>query len=200
MTELSLENKIKEESTQAIEAIRQKEEDEIKKLDEAYAADMESFRKQTETEAEARINQELSRLSNRAVLERRKFNLQMIQSFIEKIVDEVAKEIRNHPQYKQFLFKAVLEVTGNTSIDVEIHIKPEDMIWEKEILATVESADKNRKIVIKGDPGVHWGGCIIFDKNGGRIFTHTLERVYFRKSPLIRERVLKILTDHGYKV
>lgn len=196
MTESGLENQIREESARAIEAIREKEEHEIKQLDEAYAAEMNKFRKQTEAETEARIDQELSRLSNRAVLERRKFNLQTIESFIEKMVDEVAKEIRGNPQYKQFLLKAIRDTTGKTSSDVEIHIKSEDKAWEKEILAAVESADKNRNIVIKGDPGIHWGGFIIFDKNGGRIFNYTLERVYFRKSITIRQNILKILTKH----
>ncbi|MEN6622203.1 MAG: hypothetical protein ABFD50_11705 [Smithella sp.] len=196
MTESALENQIREESARAIEAIRKKEELDIKQLDEAYAADMESFRKQAEADTEARINQELSRLSNRAVLERRKFNLQTIESFIEKMVDEVAKEIRNHPHYKLFLLKGIRDMTAKTSSDVEIHIKPEDRAWEQEILAAVESADKNHNIVIKGDPGVHWGGSIIFDQNGGRIFNDTLERIYFRKSLIIRQKVLKILIDH----
>lgn len=196
MTESPLEKSIRDESARAIEAIRQKEENEIKKLDEIYAADMNSFWKQAEAETEARINQELYRLSNRAILERRKFNLQSIERFTEKMMDEVTKEIRNNAKYKQFLLKAVRDVTGKTTSEVEIHITPDDRTWEKDILAAVESAGKQHDIFIKEDPEVRWGGCIIFD-NGGRIFNYTLERIYFRRSSLIRQKIMRILMEHA---
>ncbi len=196
MTESALEKSIRDESARAIDAVRKKEALEIKQLDEAYAADMNSFRKQAGAETEARINQELSRLSNRAILERRKFKLQSTESFINSMVDEVAKEIRNNPQYKNFLLEAVRDATGKTSADAEIHIKPEDRAWEKEILAALETNDKNQNIAIKRDPHVRWGGCLVFDKEGGRIFNHTLERIYFRKFNLIRQKIMKILSEH----
>lgn len=196
MDESPLENSIREESARAIDAVKRKEELEIKQLNDAYAADMESFRKRIEAETKARINQELSRISNRAILERRKFNLQTIESFIEKIVDEVAKEIRSNPLYKRFLMEAVRDAAGKTSADIEIHIKPEDMPRKKEILAAAKTTDKNRNIAIKGDSGIHWGGCLVFDKKDGRIFNKTLDRIYFRKSTLIRQKILKIYSEH----
>lgn len=199
MTESPLENQIKKESAQAIDAVRKKEELEIKKLEEAYSTDINASRKQTEVETDARIKQELSRLSNKAILDLRKFKLQSTENFINSKVNEVAKEIRDNPQYKQFLLEAIRDATGKTSADVEIHIKPEDRIWEKEILAAVETKNKNRNIIIKSDPEIHWGGCLVIDKEGGRIFNHTLERIYFRKSTLIRQKIMKILSEHFHE-
>lgn len=197
MTVSPLESSIREESARAIAAIREKEALEIRQIDEAYTADIDSFRKQAETETETRLQQELSRLSNRAILERRKFELLSMESFINTMVNEVAKEIRNNPQYRQFLLKAVRDAAEKISTGIEVRLNPEDLIWEKEILTTIKTAGGNRNVIIKGDPGVRWGGCLVFDKEGGRIFNHTLERIYFRKSPLIRQKIIKIMTEHA---
>ena len=113
MDKTTLENSIREESARAIAAIKEKEALEIRQLDETYAAEIESFRKQTEAETEARLQQELSKLENRAILERRKLKLQSVEQFINRMVDEVVKGIRDNPHYKQFLLDAVLQCCRN---------------------------------------------------------------------------------------
>ncbi|MGV8073547.1 MAG: hypothetical protein AB2L11_03145 [Syntrophobacteraceae bacterium] len=199
MEKSTLESSIREESVRAIAAIKEKEAAEIRRLEEIYTAEIENFRRQTEAETEARIRQEVSRLENRAVLDRRKYKLLRVEQFINCTVEEVVEGIRDNPHYKQFLLDAVCTAVGQTTTGVEVRLKTEDLALEKEILNAVKATGRTRGIVIKQDPNVQWGGCLVLDETGGRIFNNTLERIYFRKSLLIRRMVIKILADHPQK-
>ena len=198
MTVSPLENSIREESARAVAAVKEKEADEIRHLEETYTAEIENFRKQAEADTEARLQQEISRLSNRAVLERRKLELQGMEQFIVHLVDEIMKSIRDNPLYKQFVLDALLDVAKEIPADMEVRLHPEDLALENDILASLAAAGRNQDIGIKSDPAIHWGGGLIYDEAGNRIFNFTLERIYYRKSLLIRQRIVKILTNHAH--
>ncbi len=196
MTVSPLENSIREEAQRAIAAIREKEASEIRHLEEAYAAELENFRRQTGADTETRLQQEISRLSNRAVLERKKLELQSLERFISNLVDEVMDAIKDHPLYRQFVLDTLLDTVGKIPAALEVRLQPEDLALENDILASLAAAGRKQDIAIKPEPAIRWGGCLIYDEAGGRIFNHTLDRIYHRKSLIIRQMVVKILTDH----
>ncbi len=197
MTISPLENSIREESARAIAAIKEKEALEIRQMEEAYASELDSFRQQAEADTDTRLQQEISRISNRAVLERRKLELQSREQFINRLVDEVMKSIRDNPLYKQFVLDALLDIAREIPAGLEVRLKPEDLVLEKDIPAYLAAAGENQNIVIKPEPAIRWGGCLVYDDAGSRIFNHTLERIYYRKSILIQQRIVKILMDHA---
>lgn len=197
MDNTTLENSIQEESARAIAAIKEKAALEVQRLEERYAAELERFRKKVVDETEARLKQELFRLENIAMLERKKLRLVSLERFINRMVDDVMKGIRSHPRYRQFLVDAACSAVAQISGDLEVRLKPEDLAFEPNIAEAIRAAGSHQRMVIKADAGVQWGGCLVLDQADGRIFNHSLERIYFRKVLLIRRKAMKILLDHA---
>jgi len=192
-----LERSIREESENTIRAVRQKEASEIRRLDDAYAAEVEDFRKKTDRETGARIGQEISRLENKGMLERRKMKLCSMEGFIDDIVDEAVRDLRNTPDYKKFLIDAIGEAVSRVQGRAVVCLNREDLVHEQEIRAAMRSEHRDPDITVKEDSGIRWGGCIIHDEQGGRIFNSTLERIFFRKSTVIRHEIMKSLIGKG---
>lgn len=197
MDNTTLENSIQEESARVIAAIREKAALEVQRLEERYAAELERFRKQVVDETEARLKQELFRLENIAMLERKKLKLVSVERFINRMVDDVMKQIRSHPRYRQFVVDAACIAVAQISGDMKVRLNPEDLAFEPDIAAAIRAAGSHQRMVIQADAGVQWGGCLVLDEAQGRIFNHTLERIYFRKALLIRRKAMKILMDHA---
>jgi vacuolar-type H+-ATPase subunit E/Vma4 len=195
MDKNTLESSIKAESERAIAVIKEKEAAEIKRLDEIFATEMDGFRKEAKADTEARLQQELSKISNKATLERRKLRLTSLEDFINRTVDEVVKNLRKNLHYKQFLINVVCDAAGGISGVAEVHLKSEDLVLEKEILEAIKAKCSCESVFIKGDPGIKWGGCLVLDDAGSRIFNNTIERIYLRKSLMIRRKVMKMLMD-----
>jgi flagellar biosynthesis/type III secretory pathway protein FliH len=188
----SLESAIRDKAENAIREIARLEAEQIKKLDEAYTAELEDFRKQSAARTDAKISQESARVKNRAVLEVRKLKLKRLEEFITRTVEEIAKGIRDNPRYKNFLLYAVRDAIRLIPKGAEIGIKKEDFNLEKDILQAVEE-EGGRDASVREDRNIKWGGCIIVDAPGGRIFDGTIERACYRKSPVIRLEVMRAL-------
>jgi len=189
----SLENSIRNEAEQQILAIARKEAEEIKGLDDAFAAEIDGFRNLTKTQTDARIRQESSKIENRAGLELKKLKIRGIEAFIGRAVEAAMKTIRDNPNYKKFLLDRLCDAVGRIPAEAEIHLEAKDLILEKEIRTALKAAGVDREIVILEDNRIRWGGCIIVDVSGGRIFDSTIERIYFRKSLLIRREVMRVM-------
>lgn len=195
MDNTTLEDSIRRASEEMIVGIREKEARELERLDEDCAAEIERFRKKTQEETQARMDQELSRLENRAVLERKKLKLTTVERFIHRIVDDVMKGIRSHPRYRQFLVDAAAGAAAEIPGNVEVRLAPNDGVYGNEIDEALRAAGGDRQIRIEADAGIGWGGCLVVDSARGRIFNRTLERIYFRKALQIRRKALQILQD-----
>jgi vacuolar-type H+-ATPase subunit E/Vma4 len=195
MDKTSLESSIRKESERAIRKIKETEVSEIKKLDETCAVEIEDFGKKFRAETDEKIRQELSRLKNRALLDRKKLKLRIIEEFINRIVIKAVKKIRNDQQYKKFLSDTIHAAVGQIQTGAEVYLQKEDIALGREIVNSVKAVGGTPDIIIKEDNTIPWGGCIVHDEQGGRIFNATIERIYFRKSLAIRREILRILKE-----
>jgi len=193
--EPSLESAIREEAGRVIADIARKEAAEIKKLNDTYAAELEDFKIKTMARTETRIRQESSKVENRAGLDLKKFKLRSVEAFISRMVADVAEEIRDNPHYKKFLLAAISDAIGRIPAGAEVRLKSEDLARERDIREALEIAAGTREIAMVEDKTIMWGGCIIVDVAGGRIFDSTIERIYFKKSSAIRREAMTLLNN-----
>lgn len=195
MDKTSLESAIRDEAESTIRAITRKEAEEIKRLNDAYAVELEDFKNRTEARTDAKIKHESSKAENRTGLDLKKLKLKSVEAFINRTVEEVARGIRDNPHYKRFLLDAIGDAVDRIPTGAEVRLKSEDLAYEQEIRKNIEVEGKTRDITFVEDKTIKWGGCIIIDVPGGRIFDSTIERIYFRKSPEIRREVMKLLVN-----
>ena len=193
MGKTSLENAIRDEAEQAIRAIALKEAKEIKRLDDTYAAEIDDFKKRIREQMDAKISQESYRLKNRTSLDLKKSKLKIIEKFMSRILEETMQTVRDNPKYKRFLLDAIAHAAGQIQSGAELRLRREDLVFEEEIRKAVKKVRGDGDIVIMEDNTIKWGGCIIVDVSGGRIFDSTIERTWFRKSALIRREVMGLL-------
>ncbi len=198
MNETPLEISIREESEQAIETIRSKEAEEKSRLEEEWAVEIEEFRGASRAGTDRRIEQALSQIEHRGILDRRKLALRAIEDFIGRTVDEIMKEIREDPRYKAFLLKTIGEAAAFIP-GAEIRLGPEDMALAKDIEAEIKRAGIDTDVSVQEDPQIGWGGALLKDRKTGRLLNGTVERIYFRKSTAIRRELMNIFREFGLK-
>jgi hypothetical protein len=195
MDPMSLEEAIRHEAAQQIRSLCQRESDEIRKLDDAYAAELGAFKDRVQAQTDARIGLESSKAENRSFLDLKKFKLKSLETFITRTVGESLARIRDSPKYKKFLLEAIAGALGVIPAGAEIRLRGEDLALEKELREALKTVNGSKDMVFREDSSIRWGGCIVIDVPGGRILDGTIERVYFRKSLAIRREVMRILAD-----
>jgi len=198
MDKTPLENSIREESRSAIRSIKEKEEAEIKELDAACDAEIAAFKEKIEAQTRLRIQQEVFKVKNRGIVQRRKHKLGFVEKFITGIVDEAVKEIRHDVRYKNFLLGAISDALDHMQDSAVVGLKKEDFVYGEEIKNAPRKSGKETDISITPDDTIIWGGCIVHDAGGGRIFNSTIERICFRKLSTIRREVVLILKERGF--
>jgi len=198
--EIGLINSIKENSAGKIHVIKQQSNDEIKKLNERYVSDIEEFKRKSDDETSNKVNQELSKIRNRTLIEKKKLQLRIIEDFIATIIEEAIRELRSSDKdrYKEFLQDSVDEslsqIKGGEAL---VYISEEDMGLEginiKETI--MQKAGHSPDISIAVDKGITQGGAIVVDKERGLYYNSTIERIVYRKYHEIRKEVSKILSE-----
>jgi len=199
MDETPLERSIKEEAERTIEDIRRKEADEIVRLEERYATDMETLRKEHRAETDRRIAQESSRIEHRKNLDRKKQMLRIVEDFIGVTVVDAVRDIKEDPQYVTFLQHTIHDALDIIPAGAEIRMKKEDLTLGKAIVDALKATGKSGDVIIQEDNSIAWGGCVVRDQKKGCILNGAVARIYFRKSPAIRVEVLNILKKYGLK-
>jgi hypothetical protein len=189
----SLENAIRNEAEHQILAISQREAEEIKKLDNAFDSGLDEFRKTIQSQTDARIRQESSKIENRASLDLKKLKIRSIEALTNRAVEEAMQTIRSNSNYKKFLLDAIIDAVGHIKTGAEIHLKKEDLVFSNDIMDALNVSGTKSDAAIIEVSRIKWGGCIIVDVSEGRIFDSTIERIYFRKSLLIRREAMRQL-------
>ena len=200
--EKGLINSLRESSAHKKSVIMQQAEDEISKLERSYISDIEELKKKINDETTSKIDQELSKIRNRALIEKKKLQLRIIEDFIATMVEEAIGELRGSgkDRYKEFLLDSVDEslsqIKGGEAL---VYISEEDMGLEginiKETI--MQKAGHSPDISIAADKGITQGGAIVIDKERGLYYNSTVERIVYRKYDEIRKKVLNILSERN---
>jgi vacuolar-type H+-ATPase subunit E/Vma4 len=200
--EAGLINSLRESSAHKKAVIMQQADDEIRKLEKSYISDIEELKKKINDETTSKIDQELSKIRNRALIEKKKLQLRIIEDFIATMIEEAIRELRSSgkDRYKEFLLDSVDEslsqIKGREAL---VYISEEDMMLEgansKETI--MQKAGHSPDISIVVDKGITQGGAIVFDKERGLYYNSTIERIVYRKYDEIRKEVLSILAERN---
>jgi len=198
--EAGLINSLRESSAHKKAVIMQQADDEIRKLKKSYISDIEELKKKINDETTSKIDQELSKIQNRALIEKKKLQLRIIEDFIATMIQEAIRELRSSGKdtYKEFLLDSVDEslsqINGREAL---VYISEEDMRMEgTNIKETImQKAGHSPDISIVVDKGITQGGAIVFDKERGLNYNSTIERIVYRKFDEIRKKVLNILSE-----
>lgn len=191
----ALESAIRDEAARKIRDIVRSEADEIRKIDDACAAEIGDFRHRMSAQTDARVGQEASKAKSRAVLELKKLRLKGFEAFILRVVEEAAERIREDVRYKRFLLGAIVNAVGRIAAEAEVRLHAADLVFADEIRGTLEKSGR-KDVAIVADVTIKWGGCVVVDKAAGRIFDNTIERSCFRKAQAIRREVMRMLDSH----
>jgi vacuolar-type H+-ATPase subunit E/Vma4 len=200
--ETGLINSLRENSATKISVIKQQADDEIDKLNKEYNSNIEKLRKEINDETSSRIDQEVSKIRNRALIEKKKLQLRIIEDFIATMIEEAISELRRSgkDRYKEFLLDSVdvslSQIQGGEAL---VYVSEEDMGQEDMNIkeAIMRKAGHSPDISIAVDRGITQGGAIVVDKERGLYYTSTIERIVYRKYDEIRKEVLSILSERN---
>jgi len=198
--EAGLINSLRESSAHKKAVIMQQADDEIRKLERSYISDIEELKKKINDETTSKIDQELSKIQNRAHIEKKKLQLRIIEDFIATMIEEAIRELRtsDKDRYKEFLLDSVDEslsqIKGGEAL---VYISEEDMMLEgaNSKGTIMQKAGHSPDISIVVDKGITQGGAIVFDKERGLYYNSTIERIVYRKFNEIRKKVSNILSE-----
>ena len=200
--ETGLINSLRENSASKINVTKQQSEYEINKLNERYISDIERFREKINDETSSKIDQELSKIRNRALIEKKKLRLRIIEDFIATMIEEAIGELRSSgkDRYKKFLLDAVDESLSQIKGgEVLVYISEEDMgLKEMNIEeAIMQKTGHSPDISIAVDQGITQGGAIVVEEERGLYYNSTIERIVYRKYDEIRKEVFNILSERN---
>jgi vacuolar-type H+-ATPase subunit E/Vma4 len=200
--ETGLINSLRENSATKISVIKQQADDEINKLNKGYISEIEKLKKEIDDETSSKIDEEVSKIRNRALIEKKKLHLRIIEDFVATMIEEAIGELRrsSKDRYKEFLLDSVdaslSQIEGGEAL---VYVSEEDMGLEdiniKE--AIMRKAGHSPDISIAVDKGITQGGAIVVDKERGLYYTSTIERIVYRKYDEIRKEVLSILSERN---
>lgn len=198
MENTALENSIREEAHRAIEAVKEREALELKQLDESYAADIAERRNEADSEIAERLEWERSRIANRGVLEQRKLRLRAMEDLAEGTVETAFQVIGNDPRYKAFLLRLITGCLDQVTGEARIGLRKEDLRFRKDIEDAIGASGRTAPWMIEEDSTLQRGGAIVEDRERGRVLNGAVDRIYFRKSAMIRREVMDVLKKHGF--
>ncbi|OPL13808.1 MAG: hypothetical protein AVO39_09920 [delta proteobacterium MLS_D] len=198
-TTSTLETSIREEARRAVEAVAERQAEEIKEMDKIYAEEIDRYRERVEDETRSRIDWERSRIASRGVLEIRKLRLRSLDELTEDCVEKALKRAGADPRYRRFLLGTIEKaVNDSEGSEFEIRLRKEDFSHKEAIGEAVSETGKEVNFTVTEDESVAPGGVLVENKLNGWIFNGTLERASFRKSPEIRREVMEVLKRHGF--
>jgi len=155
------------------------------------------IQKKNDKEIEVKIKQEVTRIINRAQIEKKKLQLNIIESFCKIMTKRALAELSTdaQPRYRQFFVQAALEALSNIRHNQARIIFCAKDDKNEEIRETViQQAGENSARTFETQNIDTAGGLIVEDLETGRIYNASIDRIRHRKQGQIRKAVFQCLS------
>lgn len=169
---------------------------EIEKINTDFRTEIEAFRITQQNRYEELIKDEGDKLKNLSAIEIKKKNMDGVELFIKKVIDDTAAGIRTSTNYKNFLIGCVLSAVENVKgRSASVLVSVDDLIYSKDINERISMTGSKTEIIISPDDRVKIGGAIVIDDQEEVIYNNTIERIIYRKHDEIRREIVKIIRE-----
>lgn len=168
----------------------------IKRMDDDLRKEIDEFRKLNQKRHEEYIKYETGKSRNLFSINKKKQNLDGIESFIKRVIDEVTGSIRKDLRYIDFLNGCVLSALENVKGgSATILVAAEDLVYSQNIINKINISSIKLKFSISGDERIKMGGAMVIDDEAEVIFNNTIERIVYRKNDEIRREIVKSIKE-----
>jgi len=171
--------------------------EEIRKMEDSARAEISEFSSAQERKSDEHIENEKIKIVNRSFIEKKKQSLDIIDSFMEKIIEEALETLPGSDGYYDFLIGVILEplkeIRGSS---VTVKVSERDLIYSERILNAIRESGFSFKADIKRDELITTGGAVIVDDENGVIYNNSIERIVFRKTDVIRKTIFGLLDEY----
>jgi len=167
-------------------------EKETERLQQQHETEIRDIQDKQEKEFKIIIKQEVARIINRAQIEKKKLQLNVIESFCKIMITDALSELKTADwrRFKKFLVQAVLETLNNIKHKhVRIIFCADDNKNREVQEEIIQQNNENSGLIFETQSPGTGSGLIIEDLESGCIYNVSIKRIQHRKHVQLRRAV-----------